>query len=315
MFGICIEASHQRGLGHLFRMLNFSDLLAQRGIPFRLFMNADQDAEIIVQQAGVPYETVLSNDIGWQQQVIEEHELSLWIDDKLDTTIAHAKAIASCGLQRITFDDRGEGASLAALNVAALCFGPSAERLKGKHILVGPRYLILNQEIGRYRRIRKHLESIVVSMGGTDTYGVTVQVAKQLKAEGKHATLILGPGFRHEAELGRVLDDGFVVKRNVPSLAEEFSHHDLAITGGGITPFEANAAGLPCVVIANEDFEIPVGLSIEALGGAVFAGHYSNFSLDCLATDMPLQQLSQAAMNEIDLDGAARVLEAIEGLA
>lgn len=315
MFGICIEASHQRGLGHLFRMLNFSRSLEQRAIPFCFFMNADKDAEAILQRANLPYEVVSLNEVGWQQLVIKKHGLSLWVDDRLDTTIAHARAIDSFGLQRVTFDDRGEGASLAALNVAALCFGPSVKHLKGKRILAGPRYLILNQEIGRYRRIRKHLESIVVSMGGTDTYGVTVKVVKQLRAQGRYATLILGPGFRHEAELERVLDDGFVVKRNVPSLAEEFSHHDLAITGGGVTPFEANAAGLPCLVIASEDFEVPVGLGIEALGGAVFAGHHSNFSLNCLATDMPLQQLSQAAMHEIDLEGATRVLEAVEGMA
>lgn len=314
MFGICIEASHQRGLGHLFRMLNFSRSLEQRGIPFCFFMNADKNAEAILQRANLPYEIVPLNDVGWEQLVIKKHDLSLWVDDRLDTTIAHARAIASCGLQRVTFDDRGEGASLAALNVAALCFGPSTEQLKGKRVLTGPWYLILNPEIGRYRRIRKHLESIVVSMGGTDTYGVTVQVAKQLTAQGRHATLILGPGFRHEADLERVLNDGFVVKRNVPSLAEEFSHHDLAITGGGVTPFEANAAGLPCVVIANEDFEIPVGLGIEALGGAVFAGHYSNFSLDCLAKGMSLQTLSEAAMHEVDLEGSNRVIAEVERL-
>ena len=41
-------------------------------------------------------------------------------------------------------------------------------------------------------------------------------------------------------------------------MAEEMSRHDLAVTGGGMTPFEANAAGLPCIVVANETFEIQV---------------------------------------------------------
>lgn len=314
MLGICIEASHQRGLGHLFRMLNFSTLLTQRGFNFRFFVNADRDAETILQRTSLPYESVDLKSDGWQKDIIMRYALETWIDDRLDTSLAHARIIEACGLPRVTFDDRGEGALLATLNVGALCFGASAEHLRGKHVLVGPRYLILNPEIARYRHLRNKLNSIVVSMGGSDTYGATVKVVQSLKTAGRPATVILGPGFRHNAELEQVLDDSFIVKRNVPCLIEEFSHHDLAITGGGVTSFEANAAGLPCIVIANEDFEIPVGLGVEALGGALFAGHHSNFSLDCLREDMPLQKMSEAAIQQIDLQGANRVLDALEAL-
>ncbi len=34
MFAICIEASHQRGLGHLFRMMTFASFLTRQAESF-----------------------------------------------------------------------------------------------------------------------------------------------------------------------------------------------------------------------------------------------------------------------------------------
>jgi len=315
MLAICVEASHQRGMGHLFRMLNFCETLLERGMPFRIFVNPHESSQALLAQRKLPFDLVTlepqKND--WQTGLICKHGVRLWIDDRLDTDARHAAQVKHCGIPLVTFDDRGSGAALADLNVVALAFD-DAEPLQGARVLRGTRFLVLNREIERYRRLRTAEGSIVVTMGGSDTYGVTVKVVQMLKSAGRHATVIIGPAFKHEAELLDVLDDGFVLKRSVPSLVEEFSHHALAITGGGITPFEANASGLPCIVIANEDFEIPVGRGIAGLGGAVFAGHYSAINEEVFAAKLPIEKMSQAAMAHIDLQGAARVADEIEAL-
>ena len=38
MFAICIEASHSKGMGHLFRMLNFSKFLKTKNKDFHSYM-------------------------------------------------------------------------------------------------------------------------------------------------------------------------------------------------------------------------------------------------------------------------------------
>lgn len=315
MFGICIEASHRRGMGHLFRMLNFCDTLREREIQFRFFINPDGASQALLAQRKLPFDLVSlgPDENGWQVASIRRHGVKLWIDDRLDTDAGHAAQVKACGIPLVTFDDRGAGAALADLNVVALAFDQT-EDLQGAKVLRGPRFLVLNREIGRYQRVRIGEGSIIVSMGGSDTYGVTVQVVKILKAADRGATVIIGPAFRHETELLAVLDDGFVLKRGVPSLIEEFSHHDLAITGGGITPFEANASGLPCIVIACEEFEVPVGQGLAALGGAVFAGYYADLDKTMLTRALPIQTMSEAALKQIDLLGANRVADEIEYL-
>jgi len=179
--------------------------------------------------------------------------------------------------------------------------------------------MILNPEIARYRRVRQSLASILVTLGGADTYGVTVRVTKWLSGKPFPVTIVTGPSFQHMAELEEVVStaepDRFKLLNQVPSLAAEMYGHDLAITGGGVTPFEACAAGLPCVVIANEAFEIPVGRALEGLGAAFFAGHHSAFDLGILEEALPIRSMSETAMTRVDLGGVGRVADLLERLA
>jgi spore coat polysaccharide biosynthesis predicted glycosyltransferase SpsG len=295
-------------------MLNFCDTLAERNIPFRMFVNPHEVSEALLAQRHIPFETVdLAAQNGWQSALVRKHHITLWVDDRLDTEAQHAAQIGQCGIPRVTFDDRGPGAVSADLNIAALACDAS-ESLSGKRVLRGPRFLVLNRDIARYRRLRTAEGSVIVTLGGSDTYGVTITVMRMLKAARRQATIIVGPGFEHEAELNAVLNTDFVLKRGVPSLVEEFSHHELAITGGGITPFEANASGLPCIVIAAEPFEVPVGKGLATLGGCVFAGHYSQINEAAISAALPIAKMSKAALESIDLNGAARVADEIEGL-
>lgn len=315
MLGICVEASHRRGMGHLYRMLNFCDFLNDKSIPFRFFINSHQPSLELLTQRRLPFESVsVDSEKGdWQARLIRKYDIKLWIDDRLDTNVEHTLQIKNCGIPLVTFDNRGSGAALADLNVMALAFDEK-ELLQGKKVVRGPRYLILNREIEHYRRLRKKKDSVVVSLGGSDTYGVTLKVIQILKSRGLCATIVVGPVFQHEAEVLSLVDDSFVLKKYVPSLIREFSHHDLAITGGGITAFEANASGLPSIVIANETFEIPVGRGISSLGGSIFAGHHTVIDEELFSLDLPIQEMSEAAMKHIDLQGASRVYDEIKAL-
>lgn len=315
MFGICVEASHERGMGHLFRAMALCETLLERGFLFRAFINRNETMQAILERRGIAFDLVDLDPAGsgWQQHAISKYGIKLWIDDRLNTDVRHSRLVKDSGVPLVTFDDRGDGASLADLNIVALSFDDT-ETLLGRKVLRGPRYLIVNREISKYRRLRTGMGSVVITLGGSDTYGATVKVVRILKSAGLGATVILGPAFKHLTELNKVIGDNFLLKINVPSLMEEFSHHSLAITGGGITPFEANAAGLPCIIIANEDFEIPVGEGLARLGGAIFAGHHSQIEERKLTTPLPVPTMSQAAMRAVDLHGVNRVLNEIEGL-
>lgn len=312
MFALCIESSHARGMGHFYRALNLADGLAKAGLEYTFFLNDHVPSRQILIERGVPHRVVDLEDFtgNWEASLIRQHGITLWLNDRLDTDVRHAETVKATGIPLVTFDDRGTGAALADLHVAALAFDRQ-EQLAGARLLRGEDYLVLNPHINAHKWLRKHLSSVLVTLGGSDTYGVTVKVVELLKEMGLTATIVVGPAFMHMALLDDVLTEGFTVKRGVPSMVEEFYRHDLAITGGGITPFEANASGLPCVVIANELFEIPVGMALDRLGGSRFAGHHECLSLPLFGANLPLEQMSQAGMRNIGLQGTQRVVGAL----
>ena len=312
MFALCIESSHARGMGHFYRGLNLAEGLVEAGFGCKFYINDHKQSLAILSNTGYAYEVVNFEDFtsGWEKTVIQRDGIKYWLNDRHGTDIKHSATIKAMKIPLITFDDWGSGADLADLHIAALAFD-SHEKLGGVKILRGVEYLILNPKIRKYARLRKQLSSILVTLGGSDTYGVTVKVVQMLSAMNLSATVVIGPAFMHTAMLDKVLTNQFILKRGVPSMIEEFSKHDLAITGGGVTPFEANASGLPCVVIANELFEIPVGDALQKLGGAIFAGYHEALYSPLFKADLALEQMSRAGMMNIGLEGTSRVIKAI----
>lgn len=309
MFALCIESSHVRGMGHFFRALNLAAAMGRAGQSCKILINAHEPALRLLEGAEIEHATVDLADLesDWEGRLIEREGIRVWVNDRLNTDARHAAKVKRRGIPLVTFDDRGDGAAWADLNIAALAFNAN-EALPGRRVLRGVDYLVLNPEIARYRRVRQSIGRLLVTLGGSDTYGVTVKVVRRLRAAGRAATVIVGPAFHHDADLAEVLGPGFEVKHGVPSLVAEFADYDLAITGGGITPFEANASGLPCIVIANEFFEVPVALKLATLGGSVFAGYHAEMDESVLTRNLPLKAMSQAGIEHIGLDGADRVV-------
>lgn len=206
MFVFCIESSHARGMGHLFRSLTLATELRSRGQSVLFLANDHPNSLKIIRERGFDvalYE--LAAVTGWEKDFLEAAApSSIWINDRLNTQLSHSETITRLGAKLVTFDDRGDGAELADINVCALLF-EKTEGLKGKDVRLGVEYMILNPEIAAYRRVRQSLASILVTLGGADTYGVTVRVAKWLSSKPFPVTIVTGPSFQHMAELEEVV--------------------------------------------------------------------------------------------------------------
>jgi spore coat polysaccharide biosynthesis predicted glycosyltransferase SpsG len=189
-------------------------------------------------------------------------------------------------------------------------------QLEGARLLTKWRYLIIDPQLVRYRHRRSNMDNLLVTLGGSDTHGVVVSVVRMLKQMGMRATIHTGPGFKHGEALRHMVDNRFDCISAIPSMGVLYGTHDLAITGGGITPFEAAATGLPCVVIANEDFEIPTCQSLEAEGVACFAGHHNDLTREKMNVAVStacehLPEMSALCLATMPAGGAENVYEAI----
>lgn len=274
-----------------------------------IVINDDRAAVSVLENTAADYRIVdLADDrANWESRIICDDRVGVWVDDRLDTTATHASNVKAHGVPLVTFDDRGSGANAADLHVAGMSFDET-EPLGGARVLRGTRYLVLDPDIRRRRRLRREAARLLVSIGGTDTHGVTPRVVSWLRAAGRPATVVVGPGFAHARELDAATGGEFDVRRNVPSLVAEFVHHDIAITAGGITPFEANASGLPCLIIATEPAEIGNARELERRGSSVFLGSRDDVDGTAVALrSIDVEAMSRAGLSQLDADGADRV--------
>ena len=306
MIAICIESSHERGMGHFFRALNmwkFFESVSEKSI---IVINRDEVSIAILQQKKIPYITVNYDDVtsNWEAKLIEQYQIDIWLLDRFETGRAVAEHVKQQGILLAAIDDCGNGAELADLHFCGMLFSD----LRGKRIFTGEDYLVLNPEIAHYQRQRTEINKILVTLGGSDTYGVTVNAVRLLKQRGYCADIMIGPNFRHETELYHEIDDSFQVYRSVPSLIKMFYDYDMAVTGGGVTCFETSASGLPSIIIANELHEIAIAQYVESFGGAVFAGYYQQLDESVFdLANFPLQSMSQAALTAFSLDGMENI--------
>lgn len=302
-------------MGHLFRALNLAKQLQKQGLPFLVCLNDHQPSIGLIRRAGlVPTVVSLTDlDSNWEAELIRRNGITVWVNDRLDTDIRHAQHVINAAAKFVTFDDRGTGAALADIHFAPLAIGAS-EQLKGKRVLQGTTWLVLNEDIGRFRRERRGCARMIVTLGGADTYGATPKVLAILKKQGRPATVIVGPGFEHHRELEELATAEVVVKRGVPSLVEEFHAFDLAVTGGGVTAYEAAASGLPTIIVANEHFEIPNALYLQSIGASVFAGHHTEIDDSVFYRDLDIPGMSRAGMYAVATQGAENIVRELIAL-
>lgn len=306
MIAICVESSHARGMGHLFRMSYLADEMHKRSWDFTFVINQDKAALEILASRNFPAVVVDYNTQNWLSDFLETRKIELWIDDRLQTDLYHSMLLKEHGIPIITFDNSGDGATLADLSIYGMAHG-GKESLKGKTILTGLQWNLIDPQIYQFRRQRTELQSLVITFGGTDTYGMTPELYCAVHDLYPKITIVTGPGFQHDSQLESCLRDkphsNLLWKKNVPSLAEEFFLHDIAITAGGITPFEANAAGLPCIIVATETHEVDNAQLLASFGGAIYAGFRREFHKDIVRRKLDILDMSKRAMTAIP-DGA-----------
>jgi hypothetical protein len=296
--------------------LRLAAALTGRGRSAEVLVNSDGPALAVLQRSGIRHQVVdlLDGATGWESEIIIRDGVRLWVDDRLDTSAAHARTVKGHGIPLATLDDRGAGAGLADLHVAALCFD-SAEPVGGQRVLRGTEYLILDPELSRHRRLRCRADRWMVAMGGTDTHGLTPKVVTWLRDAGRRATVVVGPGFRHDRELAQAAGGDFEVRRSVPSLVAEFEAHDVAITAGGISAFEANASGLPCLIVATEPWEVENARELERRGCSLFLGFRDEVDAAAAASrSIDVEAMSRAGLSQLDAQGVERVATALLAL-
>lgn len=186
----------------------------------------------------------------------------------------------------------------------------------------GPAYAILDPAFARVpRRLSSAVREprMLVSMGGSDPCGLTLQALRALDSmeEEFHVTIAVGPAFLHEVELEAWLADArrqYECRRE-ESLLDLMVNSDLALVSFGTTVYELAAAGLPAIALSiTEDHA--QSAEVFAQGGSLMhLGLFSAISAAQIQTAVRTllngqqfrQGMAQRGQALVDGKGAERV--------
>ncbi len=314
MIAIATESSNIRGMGHLFRTLLYVDYLKRINYPFCILINKNIVAEDILKKKNIGYILVDYSDVesNWEEDLIKRFNIQLWLNDKFETSRQMGQHIHDAGISFFVIDDIGTGEKYANISFCGMLYPTKTSYLCEK-VYKGTEYVILNPEILQYRRIRNVLHKMIVTLGGSDTYGATLEVVKILKKFEVDADILVGPDFQFFGDLEKISEGKYKILRNLPSLIKIFSDYDLAITGGGITCCEAMASGLPCLVIANEEHEVNTANFFSQKGACIYLGMHGGWNYEVIGSisKLNLNEMSRKGMDLFSFDAVDRIFEII----
>lgn len=216
------------------------------------------------------------------------------------------------------------------INGSASAFEMGYENIQSAKLFLGLQYNLLRKEFYNIpeRNVKTRVEDILITTGNSDPFHMTEQLINILKEEYAFKDLkihvIKGSGFASDslADIGLKEDSGILLYDRPANIAEIMLKCDLAITAGGSTLYELFACGVPPIVFAYAENQMPQINALEKEGLLMYVGVFSDLKREKLIEHIRYMQshyeerkeLVSHIQNKVDAKGALRVVEGMENI-
>jgi len=301
--------NHQMGMGHVFRMSNLAMFLKNRGHEIMFFVPDWEEGISKIHQDGwqpIPILCEKFEDAATYRRHLHNLVFDCIIVDALDVDESIMKVFREKTPLLLSFDNKGQGRVIADIlfNILYKCTPTlAAPKLEINDF----RYLILHPGFSKINRKKKIIpqkaRKILITQGGSDTYGVVPQLIALMPGENQDIEyyVFIGPGFKHFRELHESLQKTTVKIHIIDNISDPwnlFFGMDLAISAGGMTLFELLCCGVPTIVTTREQKELETISDISK----------NQVIIDLQEFDMSLNRLLVSALTDLGEDFARRKL-------
>ena len=176
----------------------------------------------------------------------------------------------------------------------------------------------------KVRKIEETCKNFLLTFGGSDSSGFTLKVAKSLnKIPNIKTTVYLGSSFsQHEKlyDLLKNLDrDNFIIRYDFEYNPKDFEDVDIAIASGTNTCYELAAAGVPTILLCQNEVEVERGNLISEYRTVLNLGDGNKLSdedllnnIKSLMSNFELRkEMSRNGKSLVDGYGVERIVEVI----
>lgn len=248
------DASQELGMGHVYRSLAIALELSQHEI--YLYTDVEKPLGSDFFEA-FPFKHINQPAQDFEK-FVQGHKPSIVILDILDTTKEFIVELKKNADRVVTFEDLGEGASVADLLVSDLY---QNNKVQNDKQLSGIEYAVLSPSfdvLAPLESVKKDVSNILLLFGGTDPSDLTLQALSALQAINfkGHVSVVQGLGKKDRFINLESYGLKGEVLTNVQYLPKYMLQADLAISSAGRTITELVCLGIPTICLCQNEKEI-----------------------------------------------------------
>jgi spore coat polysaccharide biosynthesis predicted glycosyltransferase SpsG len=299
-----VKSSKKIGFGHLSRSLKLASLFRKKNVSF--LINNDASSIKILKTNNYKNIYILKKSYHQLEKILLKNKIKVFINDTLKSNANLFRFLFKKKIRIVNFDDTSKASKIANVNIYPTSFYKKNHK---KNFYFGPEYIPLGK-IKIKRRLRKKINSILVVMGGSDTYNLSEKLIKKILPLKKKISVI--EGALKVKKINKIYNKKINIISKPKNIFEQYQRFDLLICGGGIIPFEAAAVGLPSLIISCEEHEKIVGKILHNLGCSIYLGHKNkikNFLTNI--SDLNIKKMSTNCIRKINLDGNKKIKKII----
>lgn len=289
MIIIRADGNEKIGSGHIMRCLSIADAFVRKGIKC-LFVLADDSFEKKINGRG--YETVildsdysvLDDELPAFSSLIKDKEPQMVIIDSYYVTLDYLKALTQI-TKTVYIDDLASFEYPVNVLINYNIYGPDLDYCGmyekcayEPQKLLGIKYVPIRTMFcnvaGRVQR--KDVKDILISTGGADPLHLALKIIDHVRTLDTKINyhILVGAMNRDYDEIVRASSgvSNVVIHHDVADMKELISSCDIVVSASGSTLYEVCACGVPMVIYAIADNQLPGVEAFEAVGLALSCG-------------------------------------------
>ncbi len=289
-FLIKTEASEEKGLGHIKRMMALGQFLNEnKNNGVRYAINNDEISKNILEEKGYIFDYNYAESEEEIIKLTKEYNTDILIIDvqKLEgiTNYNFENIKKQTGVKKIILIDKYvEDYFVDLMIIQGIQSDEFEDKVKdNKKVLYGLKTLFINNDFRKVKWIPKN--EIVISFGGTDINNLTTKMIELLNSIDIKTNcvykIIVGPYFKFINELKHELTQfkcQYKIIINPKNVAEEIKNCKLGITYYGVSFYEFKFLGIPTIDIVSDEIYENEFKKISNLGIGNYCG--TKYDLD-----------------------------------
>lgn len=286
-FLIKTEASQDKGLGHIKRMMALGQFLNEnKNNGVRYAINNDEISKNILEEKGYIYDYSYAESEEELIKLTKEYNTDILIIDvqKLEgnTSYNFENIKKQSGVKKIILIDKYiENNFVDLMIIQGIQSDEFEEKVKGNNkVLYGLDCVFISADFIKAKKEREKIKNnsteekeIVISFGGSDTKNLTVQTIKELKnmyIDFKvKFKIILGPYYKNFDELKKELINfnyKYEIVKKPDNYAQQLINADYGIIAYGVSFYEFLYMGIPATNFNVQDSDINIIIKLKQMG-------------------------------------------------